>query len=122
MPLLFSYGTLRQPAVQRSTFGRLLDGWSDEIVGFEQSVFRAEDPAFVAASGTASHAMLRPTGRTADRVAGTVFEISDAELASADAYEPAGYARIMAPLASGKTAWVYADARGVPSEDAEGRG
>jgi hypothetical protein len=40
-----------------------------------------------------------------------VFELSDAELASADAYEPAGYTRISATLASGRRAWVYADAR-----------
>ena len=38
MPLLFSYGTLQQPQVQMSTFGRLLDGQPDELVGFEQSL------------------------------------------------------------------------------------
>ena len=111
MPLLFSYGTLQLPAVQQSTFGRLLTGRADELVGFQQSVFRVEDPAFVAASGKADHAMLRPTGNRADRVAGMVFEISDSELASADAYEPAGYARVVAPLASGGEAWVYIDSR-----------
>ena len=51
MPLLFSYGTLRQEAVQLSTFGRVLRGHPDQLVGFEQSVFRIEDPAFVAMSG-----------------------------------------------------------------------
>ncbi len=33
------------------------------------------------------------------------------ELAMADAYKPAGYKRIAARLASGREAWVYADAR-----------
>jgi hypothetical protein len=33
--LLFSYGTLRQPEVQRTTFGRELEGRPDAIVGFE---------------------------------------------------------------------------------------
>ena len=33
------------------------------------------------------------------------------ELASADAYEPAGYKRVSARLASGRHAWVYADVR-----------
>jgi hypothetical protein len=33
------------------------------------------------------------------------------ELAMADQYEPAGYKRISARLASGKQAWVYTDAR-----------
>jgi hypothetical protein len=31
MPLLFSYGTLRDPAVQRATFGRELSGRDDQI-------------------------------------------------------------------------------------------
>jgi hypothetical protein len=112
MPLLFSYGTLQRPDVQQSTFGRLLVGHSDALVGFEQAVFTIEDPKFVAASGKADHAIVRFTGRAEDRVVGTVLEVTDAELAHADAYEPAGYTRISATLASGKQAWVYADARG----------
>jgi hypothetical protein len=34
MALLFSYGTLQQPDVQRATFGRLLRGEPDALVGF----------------------------------------------------------------------------------------
>ena len=49
-----------------------------------------------------------------DRVPGMMFEISDAELAHADAYEVAAYVRVKAPLASGLEAWVYVDARGKP--------
>jgi gamma-glutamylcyclotransferase (GGCT)/AIG2-like uncharacterized protein YtfP len=111
MPLLFSYGTLQQGAVQMSTFGRLLRGQPDELIGFEQSVLRIEDPQFVATSGKTDHAIVKFNGRSDSRVRGTVFEISDSELASADQYEPAGYTRILAMLASGKQAWVYADAR-----------
>jgi hypothetical protein len=40
-----------------------------------------------------------------------VLELTEAELARADRYEPAGYTRVAATLASGKQAWVYADAR-----------
>ena len=108
MPLLFSYGTLQQEAVQRSTFGRPLRGEPDELVGFEQGLFEVEDPEFVAASGTAYHAMVRFTGRPESRVRGTVLEVTERELAQADAYEPAGYTRVAATLASGKRAWVYA--------------
>src|SRR5687767_1940195 len=111
MPLLFSYGTLRQEAVQLSTFGRLLRGEPDELVGFERSLVEVDDPEFVAASGEARHAIVRFNGRGDSRVPGTVFELSDAELAAADRYEPAGYARVSATLASGRRAWVYADAR-----------
>ena len=93
MPLLFSYGTLQQESVQLSTFGRLLSGQPDELVGFEQSVLRIDDAEFVATSGQADHAIVRFNGRRDSRVSGTVFEVSDRELASADAYEPAGYKR-----------------------------
>ena len=111
MPLLFSYGTLQQIAVQLSTFGRLLHGQPDELIGFEQTVLKIEEPEFVATSGKAHHAIVKFNGRDDSRVSGTVFEVSDEELASADAYEPAGYKRVSARLASGKQAWVYADVR-----------
>jgi hypothetical protein len=55
MPLLFSYGTLQQEGVQRSTFGRVLHGHPDQLIGFEPSVKTVEDPAFVASSGRADH-------------------------------------------------------------------
>ena len=111
MPLLFSYGTLQQADVQMSTFGRLLQGHADELIGFEESELEIEDPQFVAASGRSRHAIVRFNGRDDSRVRGTVFALSNSELASADRYEPAGYQRISAGLASGKEAWVYAGAR-----------
>lgn len=111
MPLLFSYGTLQQNAVQLSTFGRVLQGHPDELVGFAQALFTIEDPEFVAKSGKADHTIVKFNGRVESRVKGTVFEVTDGELAQADAYEPAGYKRVEAKLASGKHAWVYADAR-----------
>ena len=111
MPLLFSYGTLQQESVQLSTFGRRLVGQPDELPGFEQSLIAIEDPAFVAGSGRSHHAIVRFTGDAARRVRGTVLELSEAELASADRYEPAPYRRVSATLASGRRAWVYADAR-----------
>jgi gamma-glutamyl AIG2-like cyclotransferase len=111
MPLLFSYGTLQQEAVQLSTFGRRLAGVADALVGFEQGLFEVTDPAFVAQSGKALHNIVRFTGRDGDRVPGMALEVTDAELAQADAYEPAGYERVLATLASGKQAWVYAASR-----------
>jgi gamma-glutamylcyclotransferase (GGCT)/AIG2-like uncharacterized protein YtfP len=111
MPLIFSYGTLQQEAVQMTTFGRLLQGERDELVGFERSLRRIEDPQFVASSGRADHAIVRFNGDADSRVSGTVFEVTDDELARADRYEPAGYARVSARLASGRQAWVYADSR-----------
>ena len=112
MPLLFSYGTLQQENVQLSTFGRPLRGQKDELLKFEQSLVRIQDPQVVATSGKTHHANVTFNGRSDSRVRGTVFEITDAELAAADQYEElAAYKRVAAMLASGKQAWVYVDAR-----------
>ena len=108
MPHLFSYGTLQEDSVQMSTFGRLLEGQQDELPGFEPSLVRIDDPKLAAAIGKTHHANLRFNGRSDSRVRGTVFEITNAELAAADRYEEvAAYKRIAVVLASGKEAWVY---------------
>jgi gamma-glutamylcyclotransferase (GGCT)/AIG2-like uncharacterized protein YtfP len=111
MPLLFSYGTLQQPGVQRATFGRLLTGRPDALVGFEQALVLIEDPQVLATSGLTHHPIVRPSTDPASRVPGTVFEVSDAEILSADEYEVAAYRRIAVQLASGAQAWVYVDGR-----------
>ena len=98
MPYLFAYGTLQQDDVQRATFGRPLQGQNDALVGFERTMVRG-------------HLNVTATGRPDDRVAGIVFEVTEADLAAADRYEErASYARIAGTLASGKQAWVYVDA------------
>jgi Gamma-glutamyl cyclotransferase, AIG2-like len=114
MPKLFSYGTLQQEDVQLATFARRLTGVSDALVGFSQSMMAIDDPEVVRTSGKTHHPIVAFTGRAHDRVPGAVFEITDAELAHADAYEVAAYVRVKAPLASGLEAWVYVDARGRP--------
>ena len=111
MPLLISYGTLQRRAVQLETFGRPLQGWADEIVGFELKAFHVDDLAFAAKSGTADHTIVAFNGRAESRVKGTVLDVTDAELAKSDAYEPDGYTRVEATLASGGRAWVYAELR-----------
>ena len=110
MPLLFSYGTLRQEDVQLSTFGRTLRSAPDQLVGFVLSTIEIVDPEFVATSGKARHAIVRQTRQPDHRVTGVALEVTEQELAQADAYEPAGYLRIPTTLASGREAWVYAAA------------
>ena len=99
MPLLFSYGTLREAQVQLSTFGRRLAGTPDALPGFEPSLFTDQH---------GQHANVKFSGNDGNRVAGLALEITDAELAMADAYEaPFCYKRIAVKLASGTEAWVY---------------
>jgi hypothetical protein len=104
---LFSYGTLQLPDVQRATFGRLLNGMRDALVGFRQDMVEITDPDVLAKSGERFHPIVTHSGKAADRVEGMVFEITPEELASADAYEVADYERVEAELASGSRAWVY---------------
>jgi hypothetical protein len=116
MPLLFSYGTLQEESVQLSTFGRLLQGQGDELPGFEPSFVKIEDPQVVAESGRTHYANVTFNGRSDSRVSGTVFEVTDAELAAADQYEePALYQRVAAVLVSGRQAWVYVGVRAAPA-------
>src|SRR5262249_8978200 len=111
MPFIFSYGTLQQASVQLATFGRLLDGRTDDLLGFELSSVPIADAQLAAARGRTHNANITLTGRNDHRVSGTVFEITDAELAAADEYEKGdAYERIAVTLASGKRAWVYVHA------------
>ena len=105
MPLLFSYGSLQRTDVQQSTFGRVLDGARDEIAGWQ----------IVPPSPTGSpHA--NAIRSMASRVTGSAFDVTDAELAAADAYEKRdGYVRVAIRLESGSEGWMYVDARTVDS-------
>ncbi|MBU2665973.1 gamma-glutamylcyclotransferase [Actinoplanes bogorensis] len=106
MPLLFSYGTLRDPAVQRATFGRTLPARDDRIVGYRIDMLEITDAEVVALSGQSHHPVLVP-GTPADTVEGSVFDLTDDELLRADEYEVDDYRRVEVPLASGGAAWVY---------------
>ncbi|MGE0742763.1 MAG: gamma-glutamylcyclotransferase family protein [Hyphomonadaceae bacterium] len=107
MERLFSYGTLQQENVQIATFGRLLKGAPDALVGFRQELVEITDPDVLAKSGERFHPIVSRSGNDADHVSGMVFEITARELAAADEYEVDDYVRVEAPLASGLSAWVY---------------
>ncbi|MBT8444926.1 MAG: gamma-glutamylcyclotransferase [Gammaproteobacteria bacterium] len=115
MPLLFSYGTLQSESVQLATFGRLLRGHDDELVGFETGLVSIEDSSVVGATGVTHYANVRFNGNDESRVSGTVFGITDGELHKADQYERgASYERRRVTLASGQDAWVYLHASEEP--------
>jgi len=87
--LLFSYGTLQQPEVQLTTFGRRLAGHGDAVLGHELDWVKIRDPHVIATSGSDRHPVLVESDRPAAAVEGTVFAITAAELAAADEYEVA---------------------------------
>ena len=108
MPRLFSYGTLQHEEVQVSTFGRKLAGEKDLITGYEPSLLKIPDPGLAAKLGRSHHDNISPTGDDWSNVQGTVFEVTEAELAMADIFEAQfEYKRVNVTLASGNDAWVY---------------
>ena len=111
MPRLFSYGTLQHEDVQISTFGRKLDGEKDLLIGYEPSLVRIPDPEVAKRLQRLHHDNVRHTGDEWSSVQGTVFDVTDDELAKADTFEAQyDYKRINVPLASGNEAWVYVHA------------
>jgi gamma-glutamylcyclotransferase (GGCT)/AIG2-like uncharacterized protein YtfP len=108
---LFSYGTLRKEEVQMVSFGRLLSGTPDALTGYACVQIEIKNAEVVALSGEKFHPVIVETGDPADEVRGTLFLVSEAEIAAADAYEASDYKRIEVTLKSGRNAWVYAKAR-----------
>ena len=107
--LLFSYGTLQQAEVQVATYGRPLSGTADALRGFRLEPLEIRDPHVVAVSGKAIHTIARPSPDPEARIQGTVFEVSEEELAASDRYEVSDYVRAELTLESGRKAWVYVD-------------
>lgn len=103
---LFSYGTLRDPAVQMALFGRSLDGTPDAICGFRTRMVEITDADVIAKSGTRWHPMVEESGDPRDTIKGTAFLLSQDELTAADAYE-VDYERREVSLRSGGSAWLY---------------
>ena len=108
--LLFSYGTLQLPEVQRANYGRLLEGRPDALRGYRLVPLAITDPEVVRISGLAVHTIACRTGDPADRVAGTVFTLTPAELERTDAYEVDAYGRSEVELETGTRAFVYVGA------------
>jgi hypothetical protein len=106
---LFSYGTLRQPEVQRAVFGRLLDGDHDSLTGFRIDHVTITDPAVIDASGSEVHLILRRDPVVTAPIIGSVLAIEAADLPAVDAYEGDTYARIEVVLGSGRKAFVYVE-------------
>ena len=104
---LFAYGTLRQRDVQLALFGRPLDGHADVLVEYKLAPLQITRPDVIATSGSALHTIAFRTGNRLDKVPGTLFTLTKAELAAADAYEVADCKRVVVRLESGADAFVY---------------
>jgi gamma-glutamylcyclotransferase (GGCT)/AIG2-like uncharacterized protein YtfP len=97
--LLFSYGNLQYKDVQIAALGRGLTGRQDFLPGYVRTITDAEGIPYF---------NIEPSANSEDSVSGTLFEITEQELASADRYEKdLEYHRIGVTLRSGVQAWAY---------------
>lgn len=91
--LVFSHGTLQDKRVQVANFDRELEGRYGVLPGYLRAMIPITDPQGVASTGTSHYANAEPSPNSHDTVAGTVFEITEQELAAADRYEAPAYVR-----------------------------
>lgn len=94
--LLFAYGTLLNPSVQRAVIGRELSGNNARLAGFRKSTFADGNEVF-------PNLVPDPNGN----VDGQLLTVSDEELARIDRYEGDLYSRRRVTLNDGTEAWVY---------------
>jgi len=92
MALIFVYGTLQEPDVQRRVFGRVTKGTPDKLKGFRKANFEQYPMAVPDEAG---------------QIEGRVLEVTDEEIARMDFYEGDAYIRVSVTLESGREAWVY---------------
>jgi gamma-glutamylcyclotransferase (GGCT)/AIG2-like uncharacterized protein YtfP len=111
VPAILSYGSLQQAAVQISVYGRVVQGEPDDLVDCVLTLIEVPRLHKAASSGLTHYKNVEFSPGSGSRVSGTVFEISERELAVTDAYEQeSDYVRVRAVLASGRNAWVYMSA------------
>ena len=104
--LVFSYGTLQMPRVQRELFGRLVAMDDDALLGFETVPVEIDHPDVIEFSGSSTHLGLVP-GAPDARIAGKLLHVTQADFPALDDYEGDEYRRIQVTLESGAGAWVY---------------
>ena len=104
---IFSYGTLRDPNVQKQVLNRQVTAWPDSLSKYELSYITITDKSVLAISNQNKHPIINYSGCANDIIEGVLLEITPPELANFDKYETDDYHRIEVLLNSGKTAFAY---------------
>ena len=107
MEYLFSYGTLQLKKVQLKTFGRVLEGKTDDVQGYIFRKIKIENRDVLRVSQKSFHPILIPSTKKLDRLAGTVFKLTPSELNKEDSDEVDDFRQIKVILKSRIERWVY---------------
>jgi gamma-glutamylcyclotransferase (GGCT)/AIG2-like uncharacterized protein YtfP len=114
LPLIFSYGSLQEEAVQLAVYGRVLRGEPDQLLHCVRERIAVPPWHKAAAAGITHYQNAVFVPGSDSHVEGTALELTDTELEASDGYErDADYVRIETVLASGRRAWVYVSAASV---------
>ena len=66
MEKLFSYGTLQFKNVQLDTFGRILNGTKEKLLGYKTERLKITDDSVINSSHNDNHPIIRYTGNKID--------------------------------------------------------
>lgn len=94
--LIFLYGLMMDPVVQKRVLGKIIRGKSDVLVGYKRDKLllnRVRYTTLVPEEG--------------GLIEGQVYKVSREELHRIDLYETKAYRRIEVMLRSGTKAWTY---------------
>lgn len=94
--LLFVYGTLNDPKVQKEVLGREIAGQTDSLAGFKKEEITIDSETYP---------ILVPEENSL--VEGRALELTSGQLTKVDDYETTAYRRIRVKLQSGRDACVY---------------
>tara|TARA_X000000368_G_scaffold419047_1_gene421788 strand:+ start:132 stop:464 length:333 start_codon:yes stop_codon:yes gene_type:complete len=109
MESLFSYGTLQYRKVQIETFGRILNGTNDILIGYKLKELKIKNQDVINTSGEENHPIIYKTENKSDFIKGILFKVSKEEIILSDKYEACNYKRINLKFQSGKSGWVYVE-------------
>ncbi len=96
MNKLFVYGTLQDPEVQLSIFGRKISSSDARLVGYKKGKVEINKRIYPIAQYDET-----------SMLSGKLLEIDNDEILQADKYETEAYKRIKVTLEDGQDAWLY---------------
>lgn len=98
MNIIFVYGTLCNPKIQKCVIGRVIESSPDRLSGFKLGNITL---------GINDYPIIEKSEKSDAIIDGIVLHVTDSELIKMDKYETDAYKRVKVLLESGIESWVY---------------